>query len=66
MTESSDALGFDDPTATDSEIDRVDGITPAYADAEDTIPTEVPLEADVADTVDQYREVPADEEYPHT
>lgn len=64
MTEPSDAIGFEGLTEADSEADRIEQATPVYDDTEDTLPAEVPLESDPADTVDQYRVVPEDEDYP--
>ncbi|MEE2034523.1 hypothetical protein [Rhodococcus chondri] len=69
MTESSDAvrsnaIEFDSAADTDSEADRIEQSIPVYDDPADVIPPELPLESDPADTVDQYREVPGDEDYP--
>ncbi|WP_226437787.1 hypothetical protein [Rhodococcus yananensis] len=65
MTDSSDAIGFEAVSDEDSEADRIEQATPVYPEPEDSLPVEVPLESDPADTVDQYREVPQDDDYPH-
>lgn len=65
MTESSNTIGFEAVTDEDSEADRIEQATPVYPEAEDELPREVPLESDPADTIDQFREVPQDDDYPH-
>lgn len=64
MTESN-ALDIEIQSDHDSEADRLEQALPAYDDPADGLPTEVPLEADPADACEQYREVPADDDYPH-
>ena len=64
MTESN-ALGIEIQSDNDSEADRLEQAIPVYDDPADDLPSDVPLEADAADTYEQYREVPADDDYPH-
>ncbi len=64
MTESSDALGFDIQQGDDSEADRIDQAIPVGEEPADVPPSDVPLEADPADTYEQHLEVPVDDDYP--
>ncbi|MCK0089858.1 hypothetical protein MWU77_03570 [Rhodococcus sp. F64268] len=65
MTDTADVLGFGSLSAEDSEGDRAEQSTPAYDEPRDTYPTDLPLEVDPADAVEQNREVAVDDDYPH-